>query len=127
MRTEYLPILVLLLLILGFVTVYLLVSTLLVRQRETPSEGTADQRGMDRQQDPQGQIPGAFSSKFFFIAVLSLLFVIGLVLLIPWAVNLRKLSGEGHGPFLFFEMLSFVIILALGLLYFWRKGGLKWD
>jgi NADH-quinone oxidoreductase subunit A len=47
--------------------------------------------------------------------------------MIPWAVNLRTLTAAGAGPFLLAEMFVFVGILALGLAYVWRKGGLEWN
>ena len=123
MLTEYVPILVLLLVVGGFVVVNLIVSSLLGRQRETRGKLTTYECGVD----PQGDARGRFSVKFFLVAVLFILFDIESVFLIPWAVNLRSLSEAGHGPFLFYEMLTFVIVLALGLVYIWRKGGLKWD
>ena len=33
----------------------------------------------------------------------------------------------GLGIFAFMEMLVFILILVVGLVYAWRKGVLKWD
>jgi NADH-quinone oxidoreductase subunit A len=42
-------------------------------------------------------------------------------LLFPWAVRLESL-----GVFGLIEMLVFIAILTLGLVYAWRKGVLRW-
>jgi NADH-quinone oxidoreductase subunit A len=99
------------------------VSSLLGRQRETRGKLTTYECGMD----PWGDARGRFSVKFFLVAVLFILFDVEAVFLIPWAVNLKALTAQGHGPFLFVEMLTFIIALGLGLAYIWRKGGLSWD
>jgi NADH-quinone oxidoreductase subunit A len=44
------------------------------------------------------------------------------VFLYPWAILFREL-----GMFGFLEMLVFMVILTLGLVYVWRKGALEWD
>ena len=44
------------------------------------------------------------------------------VFLYPWAVSFRPL-----GMFGFVEMLIFVLVLALGFVYVWRKGALEWS
>ncbi|NNM31802.1 MAG: NAD(P)H-quinone oxidoreductase subunit 3, partial [Gemmatimonadetes bacterium] len=44
------------------------------------------------------------------------------IFLVPWAVRVREL---GWGPFV--AVLLFVAVLAVGLIYEWKKGGLEWD
>lgn len=119
---DYFPILVLLLVVVGFVAANLLVSELLGRRRRTRGKGATYECGMS----PVGSARGRFSVKFFVVAVLFILFDIETVFLLPWAVNLRGLA-EAHGGFLFAEMAGFIAILALGLIYIWKKGGLEWD
>ena len=63
-----------------------------------------------------------FSVKFYLVAMLFIIFDIEVVFLFPWAVNFRNL-----GMFGFVEMLIFIAILMLGLLYVWKKGALEWD
>jgi NADH-quinone oxidoreductase subunit A len=62
------------------------------------------------------------SVKFYIVALLFILFDMETVFLFPWAVVFRELGWNG-----FFAMLSFVAVLALGLVYVWRKGALDWD
>jgi len=42
--------------------------------------------------------------------------------LVPWSVVFGDIGGLA-----FIEILIFLVILGLGLLYAWRKGALKWD
>jgi NADH-quinone oxidoreductase subunit A len=63
-----------------------------------------------------------FSVKFYLIAVLFILFDVEVVFLFPWAVIYKKL-----GLFGLFEMIVFLIILGVGLVYVWKKGGLDWE
>ncbi len=62
------------------------------------------------------------SVKFYMVAMLFIVFDIEVVFLYPWAVNFREL-----GMFGFVEMLVFIVILMLGLLYVWKKGALEWN
>ena len=125
MLKEYFPILVLLLVVAAFVITNLLISELLGRRRRARGKAATYECGME----PVGTARNRMSVKFFLVAVLFILFDIETVFLLPWAVNLRELTGmhPGNGMFLLIEMLSFVGILGLGLAYVWKKGGLEWD
>ncbi|HKV58784.1 MAG TPA: NADH-quinone oxidoreductase subunit A, partial [Ktedonobacteraceae bacterium] len=58
---------------------------------------------------------------FYIFALLFVAFDVDIVFIISWAVIFKKLSFFG-----FFEILIFIIILALGLAYAWRKGVIRW-
>jgi NADH-quinone oxidoreductase subunit A len=45
--------------------------------------------------------------------------------MIPWAVAFRQLA-EMSG-LLIIEMLVFIVILAVGYVYIWKRGALEWD
>jgi NADH-quinone oxidoreductase subunit A len=62
------------------------------------------------------------SVKFYLLAILFLLFDLESAFLYPWAVLFRKL-----GLFGFVEMLVFLGILLVGLVYAWKKGALEWQ
>ena len=70
---------------------------------------------------PVGDARERFSVKFYLVAMLFILFDVEAVFLYPWAV-----SYGGLGPFALVEMVVFIVILALGLVYAWRKGVLRW-
>lgn len=63
-----------------------------------------------------------FSVKFYLVAVLFILFDIEVVFLFPWAILYKKL-----GLFGLIEMLVFLAILGVGLMYVWIRGGLDWE
>jgi NADH-quinone oxidoreductase subunit A len=71
---------------------------------------------------PSGSAFGRFSIRFYLTAILFILFDVEVVFLYPWAVLFRDL-----GMFGFVEMLTFLLVLGIGLLYAWRKGALEWD
>jgi NADH-quinone oxidoreductase subunit A len=71
---------------------------------------------------PHGTARRQFPVKFYLVAILFVLFDIETVFLIPWAVVFRKFGVVGV-----VEMLVFLFILAVGLLYVWRRRGLEWE
>lgn len=66
-----------------------------------------------------------FSVKFYLVAMLFILFDIETVFMVPWAVAFQQLAAER--VFLLIEMLVFVLILAVGYVYVWKRGALQWD
>lgn len=71
-----------------------------------------------------------FDVKFYMYALLFILFDIETVFLLPWAISFGKGGNEAIGltpEFLVVEMFLFIGILALGLVYAWRKGALRWQ
>jgi NADH-quinone oxidoreductase subunit A len=63
-----------------------------------------------------------FSVRFYLVAMLFIVFDMEVVFLFPWAVIFRKL-----GMFGFIEMMVFIFILTVGLVYIWKKGALEWE
>ncbi len=59
--------------------------------------------------------------RYYVYALLFVMFDVEAVFMFPWATQL-----ETYGVFGLVEMLVFVAILALGLLYAWRKKVLRW-
>ncbi len=71
--------------------------------------------------DPVGDGWSQSQIRYYVFAVLFVLFDVEAVFIFPWAVRL-----EAYGGFGLVEMLIFIAILALGLVYAWRKGVLRW-
>jgi len=65
---------------------------------------------------------GRLSVPFFLTAILFLIFDVEIVFLYPWAVMFKRLH-----IFAFVEMVIFLGVLVLGLVYIWKKGGLEWE
>lgn len=63
-----------------------------------------------------------FSIRFYLVAMLFILFDIEVIFMYPWAVVLEQM-----GMFALVQMLSFMAVLVVGLIYVWRKGVLNWN
>ena len=95
-----------------------LASQFLSPGRRTPEKSMSYESGMI----PLGDTRLRFSVKFYMVAISFIVFDIETIFLIPWAVEMREL---GWGPFVAVSL--FITVLALGLVYEWKKGGLEWD
>lgn len=73
---------------------------------------------------PVGPARKRFPIQYYLFAVLFILFDIEVIFLFPWATVFKDLSSPLLG---LLEAGIFVLILLLGLLYVWKKGGLEWD
>jgi NADH-quinone oxidoreductase subunit A len=71
--------------------------------------------------DPVGFGWSQSQIRYYIFALLFVLFDVEAVFIFPWAIRL-----EVYDVFGLVEMLIFIVILALGLLYAWRKGVLRW-
>ena len=71
--------------------------------------------------DPVGTGWAQSQVRYYIFALLFVMFDVEAVFIFPWAVQLEAL-----GVFGLVEMLIFIVILALGLVYAWRKRVLRW-
>lgn len=71
---------------------------------------------------PTTPIEGRFPVKFYFIAMLFVIFDVEAAAFFSWAVLLRELGTYGLAA-----MALFVIVFILGDLYVWKKGGFEWN
>lgn len=65
--------------------------------------------------------PNRISVQFYLIALLFILFDVEIIFMFPWAIDFKIL-----GYFGFTEMIMFILLLALGFIYAWKKGALEW-
>jgi NADH-quinone oxidoreductase subunit A len=114
---SYLPILILVIVAAGFALTILLLSSMLGPRRPSEEKLSPYECGID----PVGSARARFSVKFYLVAMLFIIFDIEIVFLYPWAVILDDLKLFG-----LVEMIFFLGILVIGLLYVWKKGGLEW-
>ena len=121
MLRDYLPVLLQIIVAVGFAVSALIVSVLLGKTgRRSRIKDTAYECGMV----PQGEVQPRFSVKFYLIAMLFILFDLEIVFMYPWAVVYRDMIR--HSSVIFWSMLSFVSILMVGYVYALRKGVLDW-
>jgi NADH-quinone oxidoreductase subunit A len=118
---QYLPVLMLGALAVGFVAFMLVGSVLLGRaSRRTKIKDTAYECGIL----PVGG--GArMSVKFYLVAMLFILFDIEVVFLYPWAVIYKEMIRD-HAPLILGGILPFLGLIVVGFLYEVKKGGLDW-
>ena len=65
---------------------------------------------------------GQFNIRYYFFALLYLLFAVEAVFLFPWALQLKSLGLPG-----LVAMLVFLGIQGAGFAYEWKRGGLEWQ
>ena len=119
---EYLPILLQVIIAIGFAVSALVVSVVLGKTgRRNPTKDSAYECGML----PIGDAQPRFSVKFYLVAMLFILFDLEIVFMYPWAVVYREYIAL-HGAMIFWSMLSFVSILTVGYVYAIMKGALDW-
>lgn len=121
MLSEYLPVLLHIVVAIGFAASALLVSVLLGKSgRTNRTKDTAYECGMV----PQGEAQPRFSVKFYLVAMLFILFDLEIVFMYPWAVVYRETIVADKT--ILWSMLSFVSILMVGYVYALKKGALDW-
>ncbi|HKS35633.1 MAG TPA: NADH-quinone oxidoreductase subunit A [Verrucomicrobiae bacterium] len=122
---QYVPVLLLALLAVAFVTGTLILSVLLGkwanRIRHTRTKDLPYECGML----PIGEGNTRLSVKFYLVAMLFILFDIEVVFLYPWAVVYKDMLAT-HANLIFGSMISFLGILFVGYLYALRKGAFDW-
>jgi NADH-quinone oxidoreductase subunit A len=65
--------------------------------------------------------PNSISVQFYLMALLFILFDVEIVFMFPWAIDFKVLGWFG-----FIEMILFILLLAIGFIYAWKKGALEW-
>ena len=119
MIQEYLPVLLQIIVAIGFAVSALVISVLLGKTgKRTRAKDTAYECGMI----PQGEGQPRFSVKFYLVAMLFILFDLEIVFMYPWAVVYKE--SIAHSSAILWSMLSFITILMVGYAYALKKGAL---
>lgn len=118
----FLPILILLVLAAVVAGVILFLSSKVGPKRRSLVKDSPYECGLD----PVGTARERVDVRFSLIAMLFIVFDIEVVFFFPWAVLYKQFIAEGMGLFFFAEMGLFILILAVGLAFVWRKGILDW-
>ena len=113
----YLYVGIFMLLIVGFVASVLVLARLISPSRRSSTKAQNYETGETTVTDPWRPFP----VRYYVFALLFLIFDVEAAFLYPWAVIYRELGLYG-----FVEMVIFVLILGVGLVYAWKKGALKW-
>ena len=121
MLREYLPILLQIIVAIGFAASALLVSVLVGK---TGKRSTMKDSPYECGMVPQGAGQPRFSVRFYLVAMLFILFDLEIVFMYPWAVVYKEAIAQSS--IIFWSMLSFISILMVGYVYALKKGALDW-
>jgi NADH-quinone oxidoreductase subunit A len=124
------PILIYVVLVLGFVVTSLVAAHVLSPFKRTKVKDTPYESGMDIVGDARQH----FDVKFYLVAILFLVFDIELIFLYPWAVSAyQPVEGETTSGIplvlrdpVFAVMLVFLVTLGIAYIYAWKKEVFKW-
>lgn len=118
----YLPILLFLAVALGlslaFVVLPMIVAKLTGASRPYADKLAEYECGFPAFEDSRAQ----FDVRFYLLAILFIVFDLEAAFLFPWAVSVFDLGWTA-----WFAMMIFIVELALGLAYAWKKGALEWE
>ena len=120
----YIPILVILLMALGFVGANLVLSHFIGPRKEGSTKAIAYESGMN----PIGSTRKRFNVRFYILAMTFLVFDVEIIFLYPWAVTYTQLETGGSEALLFLgRILFFIGTSIVAYIYAWKKGVFRWD
>jgi NADH-quinone oxidoreductase subunit A len=122
MTHTWIPVLLMLIAAVGMGAVMLSLSWWLGRHQRNPLKLAPYESGVP----PLDVNRKRVNVRFYQIAMLFILFDIEAAFLYPWAVIYRDFARGPAGMFLFGEMLLFIVLLAVGYVYVWKKKAFDW-
>ena len=122
-RSAWAPVVLLLLIGIGFGVGNLVISLLIGPSRTGPGKESTYESGMV----PVGDTRKRFNVRFYIVAMIFLVFDVEIVFMYPWATIFAPKANTALGGLLLWEMVIFVAILLLAYLYAWGKGVFRWD
>ena len=117
MVDAYVPILLFILIALGFAIFTLGFASLIRSERYNKVKLEPYECGIEPLTDARDR----YSVRYYLVAMLFVIFDVETIFMFPWAVNMDRLALFG-----LIEMVVFLFILVVGYLYAWRKGALEW-
>lgn len=122
MIEQYIPVFLVIIVALAIAGGIVISSKLFGPQRPTSEKLSTYESGMQ----PVGTTRERISVKYYLVAMLFIIFDIEVIFVYPWAVEFRKMFNE-YGISVFITMFIFLVVLELGYLYVYKKGGFRWD
>ena len=118
MRSSYVPIVLFVIVAIGFTVFSILFSRLVHASKPNAVKLEPYECGIETQGDARDR----YSVRYYLIAMLFVIFDVETVFMFPWAVSLDRLAVFG-----LVEMLVFLAILVVGYFYAWKAGALEWQ
>ena len=122
MIIQYIPLFIVIIVAAGFAGATVFSSEIFGPKRPSKEKLSTYESGMK----PIGTTHERISVKYYLVAMLFIIFDLEVIFVYPWAVQFRKLYSEIGMP-VFISMMIFLVVLELGYLYVYKKGGFKWD
>ncbi|MCB2155884.1 NADH-quinone oxidoreductase subunit A [bacterium] len=123
-NAAYLPVLIMLVVAVGFAIGNLILSWFLGKRRPTAVKLEPYECGVPTVGSARSQI----NVRFYLVALLFLLFDMEIIYIISWALSVRQHAAvPGYMGFGLVLMAIYMVILLVGLLYEWKKGALTWN
>ena len=116
--TDYLPIILFLIIGFGLSCAFILLNFILSPKNPDPEKLSAYECGFEPFQDSRME----FDVRFYLVAILFIIFDLEIAFLFPWAISLGNIGLLG-----FISMMIFLFILTIGFIYEWKKGALDWE
>ena len=123
MVSSALPVLIVLSVAVGFAGLFLGLSYWLGPKRRDALKETPYECGIPA----RSTIQIRFFIRFFLVALLFLIFDLEVVFLYPWVAGFNEFLDAGTGMYSLAAVGVFLVVLVVGLVYEWRKGGLEWQ
>ena len=121
---DWVPVLLVAVVVVGLASVMLILNYVLGPKRPNKIKAIPYEGGFD----PIANARHRFPVKFYMTAILFLVFDLEVVFIYPWAAKYKDfLEDPAFAGIAFGGMMFFVAVLALGLLYEWKRGSLKWE
>ncbi|HTF81792.1 MAG TPA: NADH-quinone oxidoreductase subunit A [Cytophagales bacterium] len=113
------------------VVVFLLATFLLSRMLRTQRPNPVKLSTYESGEESLGALNSTFNPKYYVIAIAFLLFEVEVILLFPWALvyadrHILAMETKSWYWMAMAELGFFVLLLALGLAYVWKKGHFDW-
>ncbi len=122
MIVQYIPIFLVILVAIVFAGGTVFSSQIFGPQRPDKEKDSTYESGMQ----PVGTTKERVSVKYYLVAMLFIIFDLEVIYVYPWAVEFKKMFNNQGMP-VFISMIIFLVVLELGYLYVYKKGGFRWD
>jgi NADH-quinone oxidoreductase subunit A len=120
---QYVPLALLLAVVIGLVAVLVIAGISFGPSRPSAAKTGPFECGMI----PVGDARTRFPVRYYLVALVFVVFDLEAVFIYPWAISLPEMKMNGMTTFWFVEMVIFMGVLAVGLVYLWKRGALDWE
>jgi NADH-quinone oxidoreductase subunit A len=116
--TEYLPVVIFLVIAAALSILFIVASTLIAPSKPDPEKLSAYECGFNAFDDARMK----FDVRFYLVSILFIIFDLEVAFLFPWIFQVS--AGD---VFAFWSMMVFLGVLTIGFIYEWRRGALEWQ